>query len=133
MLFASLVAQQPRLRTVGQSVSRMTVCLCITALGVNVRFCRDEVCRITVYQAGWPRLRLRTSEPRDRAWWTLAASVPQADIDYGTWSSRRGNPHAYPPDLGGIGGSLLNGVAAQIGSIWRGRDVFRAAGIADLD
>jgi len=31
------------------------------------------------------------------AWWTLAASVPQADIYYGTWSSRCGNPHAYPP------------------------------------
>jgi hypothetical protein len=26
----------------GQSVSRMTVCLCITALGVNVRFCRRQ-------------------------------------------------------------------------------------------
>ncbi len=43
------------------------------------------------------RLRMRTFEPRDTAWWTLAASVPQADIDYGTWSSRYGNPHAYPP------------------------------------
>ncbi len=27
------------------SVGR-TVCLCITTLGVNVRFCRDEVCRV---------------------------------------------------------------------------------------
>ncbi len=35
-----------------------------------------------MYQAGGPRLRMRTSEPRDRAWWTLAASVPEADIDY---------------------------------------------------
>jgi transposase len=30
--------------------------------------------------------------PRDRAPWTLAASVPQTDIDYGAWSSRRGDP-----------------------------------------
>jgi integrase len=50
-----------------------------------------------VYQAGWPGLGLRTSEPRGRAWWTLAASVTQADIDYGAWWRRGGNPHAYPP------------------------------------
>jgi hypothetical protein len=30
--------------------------------------------------------------PRDRAPWTLAASVPQTDIDYGAWSSRRDDP-----------------------------------------
>ena len=42
---------------------------------------------------------MRTSEPPDRAPWTLAASVPQADIDYGAWSRYRGNPHAYPPYL----------------------------------
>jgi hypothetical protein len=29
--------------------------------------------------------------------WTLAASVPQAGIDYDAWSRHRGNPHAYPP------------------------------------
>ena len=48
-----------------------------------------------IWHAG--RWRMRTSEPRDRASWTLAASVHQADIDYDAWSSRRGNPHAYPP------------------------------------
>ena|SRR6266568_1203130 len=63
----------------------------------NARSCRDEVCRITVYLAGGPRLKMRTSEPRDRALWTLAASVPQAGINYGAWSRHRGNPHAYPP------------------------------------
>ena len=63
----------------------------------NVLFCRDEVCRITAHLAGGPRLKMRTSEPRDRAPWTLAASVPQAGIDYGAWSPYRGNPHAYPP------------------------------------
>src|SRR5260370_14913889 len=83
---APLAARQSRLRSGGRPVS---VCLFIVTLGVNVRFCRDEVCRITVYQAGGPCLRMRTSEPRDRAWWTLAASVPQADIDYGAWSSCR--------------------------------------------
>ena len=45
---------------------------------------------------------MRTSEPRDRAPWTLAASVPQAGIDYGAWSRRRGNPHAYPPIWRGL-------------------------------
>jgi hypothetical protein len=44
----------------------------------HIFFCRDEVCRITVYVAGGRRLKMRTSEPRDRALWTLAASVPQA-------------------------------------------------------
>ena len=34
-------------------------------------------------------MRTGTSEPRDRASGTLAASVHQADIDHGTWSSRR--------------------------------------------
>ncbi len=55
--------------------------------------CRDEVCRITVCLACGSR----SSEPRDRASWTLAPSVHQADIDHGTWSSRRGDQHAYPP------------------------------------
>lgn len=55
-----------------------------------------EVCRITVCGMR-ARLRMRTSEPRDRASWTHTASVHQADIDFGAWSSRRGNPHAYPP------------------------------------
>jgi hypothetical protein len=73
----------------------------------------------------------KTRPPNRISQWPL--TVHHANIDYGAWSNRRRNPHAYPPDLGGIGGSLLNGVAAQIGSIWRGRDVFRAAGIADLD
>jgi hypothetical protein len=41
---------------------------------------------------------MRTSEPR-QASWTLAASVLQADTDYSAWSSRRGNPHAYPDVL----------------------------------
>jgi hypothetical protein len=47
---------------------------------------RDEVRRITVYLAGGPRLKMRTCEPQDRAPWTLAASVPQAGIDYDAWS-----------------------------------------------
>jgi hypothetical protein len=51
--------------------------------------CRDEVCRITVCLVGGTAMRTGTSEPRDRASWTLAASVHQADIDHGTWSSRR--------------------------------------------
>jgi hypothetical protein len=42
-------------------------------------------------------MRTGTSEPRERASWTLAASVHQADIDYGARSSRRGYLHAYPP------------------------------------
>ena len=63
----------------------------------NVRICRDEVCRITVYLPGGPRLKMRTSEPRDRAQWTLAVLVPQTDIDYGAWSRHHGNPHTYPP------------------------------------
>jgi hypothetical protein len=29
---------------------------------------------------------MRTCEPQDRAPWTLAASVPQAGIDYDAWS-----------------------------------------------
>ena len=82
--------------------------------GVNVRICRDEVCRITVYLAGGPRLKMRTSEPRDRAPWTLAASVPQDDIDYGAWSRHHGNPHAYPPICTLRGGNQLMTVVAQI-------------------
>jgi hypothetical protein len=35
-------------------------------------------------------VKMRTSEPRDRAPWTLAASVPQAGIDYDAWSRHRG-------------------------------------------
>jgi hypothetical protein len=69
----------------------------IMGLMLNLR-CPHAAMRyvgITLYEAGGPRLRMRTSEPRDRAWWTLAASVPEADIDYSTWSSCRGNPHAY--------------------------------------
>jgi hypothetical protein len=50
---------------------------------MNILICRDEVCRITLYLARGPRLKMRTSEQRDRAQWTLAASVPQAGIDYG--------------------------------------------------
>ena len=73
-----------------------SVYLYIVTFGLNVRICRDEVCRITV-SGMRARLRMRTSEPRDRASLTLTASVHQADIDYGTWPSRRGNPHAYPP------------------------------------
>ena len=79
-----------------RTVSRAAY-LCIAAFGVNVLNCRDEVYRITVCMVGVPRLRMRTSEPRDRPSCTLATSVHQADIDYVTWSSRRGNPHAYPP------------------------------------
>ena len=55
--------------------------------------CRDELCRITVCLACGSR----SSEPRDRASWTLAPSVHQADIDHGAWSSRRHDQHAYPP------------------------------------
>jgi hypothetical protein len=33
----------------------------------------------------------------------LAASVHQADIDHVAWSSRRGEPHAYPPLCAAIG------------------------------
>ena len=50
-----------------------------------------------MYLACGPRLKMRTSQQRDRAPWTLAASVHQAGIDYGAWSRHRGNPHAYPP------------------------------------
>ena len=51
---------------------------------------RDEVCRITVcLRATGPAKRTRTSEPRDRELWTLAASIHQAEINHGTWSSRR--------------------------------------------
>jgi hypothetical protein len=39
----------------------------------------------------------RTSETQDKAAWTVAESVREADIDHGAWSSRRGNPRAYPP------------------------------------
>jgi hypothetical protein len=63
----------------------------------ETRSCRDEVCRITLYLVRGSGLKTRTSEQRDKAPWTLAASVPQAGIDYGAWSRHRGNPHAYPP------------------------------------
>jgi hypothetical protein len=39
----------------------------------------------------------RTSETQDKAAWTVAESVREADIDHGAWSSHRGNPRAYPP------------------------------------
>jgi hypothetical protein len=42
---------------------------------------------------GGPAVRTGTSEPRCRAPWMLTLSH-QADIDHGTWSSRRGKPHA---------------------------------------
>ena len=40
---------------------------------------------------------MRTSEPRDRPQWMLAASVHRTDIDYSAWSSRHGDPRTYPP------------------------------------
>ena len=57
-----------------------------------------------------PAMKAETSELQERASWTLAASVHQAGIDHGTWSSRPGNPHAYrryaairgPGRLGGL-------------------------------
>ena len=39
---------------------------------------------------------MRTSEPQDRAPWTLAASVPQAGIDYGAWSRHQWQPARVP-------------------------------------
>jgi hypothetical protein len=82
---------------ISQAVSAETLCaMAFIRPRGNVLSCRDEVCRITV-SGMRARLRMRTSEPRDRASLTLTASVHQTDIDYGAWSSRRGNPHAYPP------------------------------------
>lgn len=37
-------------------------------------------------------MKMRTSNAARQAPWTLAASVPQTDIDYGAWTSRRGDP-----------------------------------------
>ena len=83
---------------VGPRLRRFQRCKSVNlAVARIVLICRDEVYRITVCMVGVPRLRMRTSEPRDRTSCTLAASVHQADIDYDTWSSRRGNPRKYPP------------------------------------
>ena len=52
----------------------------------------------------------RAFEPRDRASWPLAASIHQAVMDHGTWSSRGHNPHAYPPiwpETGGTGAVVV--------------------------
>jgi hypothetical protein len=65
-------------------------------------------------------LKMRTSEPRHRAPWTLAASVSQADIDYGAWSRHGGNPHAYPPNLD-------SGQACGAGLRWHTEPVIRCA------
>jgi len=56
---------------------------------VGLRRCIRSPCLV-----GGPAMRTGTSEPRDRASWTLAASVHRAVMDHGTWSSRRRNPHA---------------------------------------
>src|SRR6266851_2279485 len=93
--YAPLATWRSRLQA--QRIVSRAEYLYIAVMRTVVRFCRDEVCRITVYLAGGPRLKIRTSEPRDRGPWTLAASVPQAGIDYGAWSRHCGNPHAYPP------------------------------------
>jgi len=59
--------------------------------------------------------------------WTLAASVPQAGIDYDAWSRHRGNPHAYPPlctgkihPVGPVGCSQ-NGISVALAILWRMR------------
>jgi hypothetical protein len=93
-----------------------TVYLYIATFGANVRFCRDEVCRITVCLACGSR----SSEPRDRARWTLAPSVHQAGIDHGAWSRRRGNPHAYPPFGASIGSVPAGELMIQMWLIWAG-------------
>ena len=54
--------------------------------------------------------------------WTFAASVHQADIDYVTWSSRGGSPHAYPlviwsPNLGVFAASAA-GVLCAFPAWW---------------
>jgi hypothetical protein len=62
-----------------------------------------------------PRLRMGTYKPRDRASWTLATSVPKADIDYGARSSRRGNPHAYPPFGSGVDRTVIGSRELKMG------------------
>ena len=64
-------------------------------------------------------VRARSSEPRDRASWTLAPSVHQADIDHGAWSSRRGDQHAYPPLCSAAEVAASVSWAVQNESIWR--------------
>jgi len=59
----------------------------------------------------------RASEPRDRASWPLAASIHQAVMDHGTWSSRWGDPRAYPPDCRRLCFSDRAVRSAQIGFI----------------
>lgn len=73
-------------------------------------------------------MRTGMSEPRDGASWTFAVSVRQANIDHGTWLSRRGNPHAYPPNCSTIRQSVLQLkprlnwlICAQAGGIARSR------------
>lgn len=71
-----------------------------TAPGAVQRAASLEVPRqfITrVCLVGGPALRTGTSGPRGRASWSLAASIRRANIDHSKWSSRRGDPHAYPP------------------------------------
>jgi hypothetical protein len=46
---------------------------------ITLYLARGEVCRITLYLARGPRLKMRTSEQRDRAPWTLAAPVPHGN------------------------------------------------------
>jgi len=70
-----------------------------TAPGAVQRAASLEVPRqfIRVCLVGGPAVRTGTSGPRGRASWSLAASIRRADIDHSKWSSRRGDPHAYPP------------------------------------
>jgi len=46
---------------------------------------------MTVCLVGGAAVRTGTSEPRDRASWTLAASVREAGIDHSTWSMSAGS------------------------------------------
>jgi hypothetical protein len=45
-----------------------------------------------VYLAGGPRLKMRTSNAARQGTVDACELVPQTDIDYGAWSSRRGDP-----------------------------------------
>jgi hypothetical protein len=56
---------------------------------------------------------MRTPEPRRWTSWTLAP-VHQVDIDRATWSSRHGNPHAYPSLCAEFGCISINVLVAQI-------------------
>jgi hypothetical protein len=67
-------------------------------------------------------MRTGTSESRDGAPWTLAAPAYHADIDHGTWSRRRDNPHAYPPYLHPpVAASMFWAIALRVQEFDKGR------------